>query len=340
MRYLYAALGTAALVMVGTFWWMTGNVNRAVADDLPSVAFTVGAGQKLRQVALALERQRLIPSASAWALYAILQSQRSNILAGQYSLNPSMTGREILRTVTSGDKQSKEVTVKIREGLTAEATAEILEGAGVVTRSDFLTAARVTDSRTVWPDKTYGFLADKPTVATLEGFLFPDTYRFFKDSSAAVTVQKLLDNFDRRIGSSLRQTAARQRRTLYEEIIMASILEAELKTDADRAMAADIFWRRLDAGIALQSDATVNYVTGKGRLQPSIADTEVDSPYNTYRHRGLPPGPINNPGLSAIRAAINPTANDYWFYLTAKDGKTIFSKTLDEHNRNKAEYLR
>lgn len=121
---------------------------------------------------------------------------------------------------------------------------------------------------------------------------------------------------------------------------MASILEAELQTDVDRAMGADVFWKRLAIDMPLQSDATVNYVTGKGKLQPSIADTKVDSLYNTYQHRGLPPGPINNPSLSAIRAAINPTSNPYYFYLTAPDGKTIFSKTLDEHNRNKATYLR
>ena len=120
---------------------------------------------------------------------------------------------------------------------------------------------------------------------------------------------------------------------------MASILEDELRTDRDRAKAADLFWRRLDIGMALQSDATVNYVTGKGRAQPSIEDTKVDSPYNTYKYPGLPPGPIGNPGVSAIRAAVSPEPNTFLYYLSAPDGTTYFAETYEQHLANKAKYL-
>ncbi len=339
MRNLYAALGTAVLVVIGTFWWMTSNVNRAIADDLLPVTFSVGSGQKLRQVALALEQQRFIPSASAWTLYAILQGQRSNIQAGTYVLEAGLTGRDILRRFASGEKQSKEVAVKIREGLTAEAAAEILERAGVVTENDFLAAVRVTDSQTVLPDKTYDFLADKPSGATLEGFLFPDTYRFFKSSTAAAVLQKFLDNFDARVTPAMRQVAKDRGQTLFAELTMASILEKELKSDTDRAMGADIFWRRIAIGMPMQSDATVNYVTKKSALRPSIEDTTVDSAYNTYQHQGLPPGPINNPGLKSIRAALYPKSNSYFYFLTTDDN-TYYAKTLNEHNRNKAQYLK
>ncbi len=120
---------------------------------------------------------------------------------------------------------------------------------------------------------------------------------------------------------------------------MASIIEKEARGN-DMEKVADIFWRRIDEGIALQSDATVNYATGKYETQPSLDDLEINSPYNTYKYRGLPAGPIGNPGLGAIRAAVYPEANDYWFFLHAKDGETIYSKNFEEHKINKAKYLR
>lgn len=339
MRYVYATLIGIALVVAGTAGWMLKVVGQSTGSTNERVRFAVSQGQQLRNVALALEKERLIVSASAWTLYVLSQGQRSNIQAGDYELNRGMTGRVVLQTLTTSPLKQNEVTVKVLEGTTNAALAALLESQGVISAADFLAAVRVTDSRQVVA-KTYGFLSDKPASADLQGYLFPDTYRFFKGSDAATVVQKFLDNFDDRVGSSLRQSAQAQGRTLFEELTMASILEAELKTDADRANGADVFWKRLSIGMALQSDATVNYVTGKGRLQPSINDTKVDSPYNTYVHTGLPPGPINNPSISALRAAINPTSNPYYYYLTKPDGTTVFSKTLEEHNENKAKYLR
>lgn len=339
MRYVYAVVAGLAVAAVIAVWWMLSSVNRATGAKSDQLSFTVAKGQQLRTVALALEKEKLISSAGAWTLYAITQGQRSGILAGDYILNHGMTGRQILRTLTAPDAGDQEATVKIPEGTTNAEIAQLLERSGVVSAEEFLTAASVTDSRTI-VKKEYAWLADKPSAADLQGYLFPDTYRFFKSSTAAAALQKFLDNFDARVTPAMRQAAKERGHTLFEELTMASIVEAELRTDTDRAMGADIFWRRIDSGMPMQSDATVNYVTGKGRLQPSIADTKVDSPYNTYQHRGLPPGPINNPSLSALRAAVEPTANDFWYYLSTPSGQTVYAKTFEEHNRNKATYLR
>lgn len=325
---------TAILLLAG--WAMQRVADRPGPRPGQVVTLTVAKGDGVRQVADELFRAGVIRERWHWNFYIILSGRRSAILAGRYKLDGGLSVRRIAVALTTTPTSEREVTVTIREGSRLTDVATQLERAGVVAAKDFLAASA---AKVYTVDPQFAWLAEKPASVDLEGYLFPDTYRFFKGSKPAAVIEKMLKNFDRKFTPGLRAAAAARRRTVFQTVTMASILEAELQTDTDRSLASDLFWRRLDAGIALQSDATVNYVTGKGRLQPSIADTQVDSPYNTYKYRGLPPGPINNPGLSAIRAAINPTPNEYWFYLTTKEGKTIFSKTLEEHNRNKRTYL-
>ncbi len=339
MRYVYAVVTGLAIVVGIAVWWMLSSVNHVSGSKNDQLTLTISKGQQLRSVARELEQQKLIPSAGAWTLYVITQGQRSGILAGDYIVDHGMSGRQILRLLTTQNTNDKEVTVKIPEGATNTDIAQLLEQRGVISAYEFLTAVKVTDSRKV-VSKTYTFLDDKPTTVDLEGYLFPDTYRFFKKSTADAVVQKFLDNFDARVTPTMRQAAKDSGRTLFGELTMASILEKELKTDSDRAMGADVFWKRLAIDMALQSDATVIFSTGQTNTNVSIADTQTVSLYNTYQHKGLPPGPINNPSLSALRAAISPKANPYYYYLTAPGGTTYFAKTLEEHNQNKARYLK
>jgi len=130
-----------------------------------------------------------------------------------------------------------------------------------------------------------------------------------------------------------------QNRNLFETVILASIIEREALYDEDRAMIADIFLKRLDDNIGLQSDATINYITGKKTTRPTFNDLQVDSPYNTYKYRGLPPGPICNPGLASLKAAVYPQVNDYYYFLTDRDGRAHFGRTYAEHQQNIARYL-
>lgn len=331
--------GVAILLVIAGFVWVSRTASASPSESTTPVSFTINAGEGVRTVSDKLKQQNLIVSEQAWTLYVILTGRRSALLAGVYTLNPSMTGREIATLLADGKVDINEVEVKILEGWTAKQIAAELEKKNVVAAKDFLTAVATTDSRSILPETYYAFLTDKPTTADLEGYLFPDTYRFFEKSTAAQVLKKFLDNFGQKITASMQAATKANGRTLFETVIMASILEAELRTDTDRAKAADLFWRRLDIGMALQSDATVNYVTGKGRAQPSIADTQVDSPYNTYKYPGLPPGPIGNPGVSALRAAVNPSPNPYFYYLNAPDGTTYFAETYAQHLANKAKYL-
>ena len=186
----------------------------------------------------------------------------------------------------------------------------------------------------------YKFLSDLPSGTSLEGFLFPDTYRFDKEIKKEQIIKKFLDNFDKKLTPDLREKISRQNKSLYEIINLASIVQQEAVGEEEMPMIAGVFANRLRIGMALESDATINYITGKKMRQPLLEDTKIKSPYNTYANRGLPPTPICNPGLAAIKAAIEPAVSDYLYFLHPLNEPAVFSKTLDEHNKNRIKYLK
>jgi len=185
----------------------------------------------------------------------------------------------------------------------------------------------------------YTFLTEIPQGKSLEGYLFPDTYYFAKDATTQDILEKMLKNFNIKMTDALLDEISKQKKTLYDVITMASIIEGEVQTDEDRKIVSGLFWNRLKIGQAFGSDATLEYVLGGNKRQHSLAETKTDSPYNTYLYKGLPPGPVSNPGISAIRAAIYPIETEYNYFLSdPKTGKTIFSKTFEEHVVNKGKY--
>jgi UPF0755 protein len=178
-----------------------------------------------------------------------------------------------------------------------------------------------------------------PSAISFEGYLFPDTYIFSKKAAVEEIIQKMLDNFDKKITAEIQKEIARQDKNLEEIVNLASIVQQESTSSEEMAKIAGVFYNRLNIGMALQSDATINYITGKGMRQPLLEDTKIDSPYNTYKYKGLPPTPICNPGIEAIKAAIWPEQHDYFYFLHPLSSPTVFSKTLEEHNINKAKWL-
>ena len=184
---------------------------------------------------------------------------------------------------------------------------------------------------------------------TLEGYIFPDTYRIYADATVDEILAKILRNFKDKVGPEIVNgvrnlnpdgTGTREYINFDSVVIMASVLEKEARTPSDMAMVADIFWRRAKSGWALQSCATVNYITGKNDPGVTNKDRAIDSLYNTYLYPGLPIGPISNPGLDAFHAAMFPQKNNYWYFMTGKDGQMHYARTLEEHNANVARYLR
>ncbi|MFA6525976.1 MAG: endolytic transglycosylase MltG [Candidatus Buchananbacteria bacterium] len=232
---------------------------------------------------------------------------------------------------------SRERKMTIIEGWRLKDISAYLEREGIVEENKFLEAAKISN----WRDE-YIFLKD-PKIKSLEGFLYPDTYNIFTDVTAEDIIKKLLDEFDDKVTDKMRADLKAQNRSLFDVVILASILEREISNkpafDSDRAIVADIFWKRLSIGMGLQSDATVNYITGKTSTRPTLKDLEIDSPYNTYKYRGLPPGPINNPSLASLMAVIYPAKNDYYYFLTDETGKAYFAKTYEEHLSNIRKYL-
>ncbi|MCH7623546.1 MAG: endolytic transglycosylase MltG [Nitrospinae bacterium] len=215
-----------------------------------------------------------------------------------------------------------------------EEIADYLYQLGIAQPKEFFD---VIQKKADWWDN-YDFLISRPRSADLEGYLFPDTYRVFRDASIKEIVQKMLDNFDNKISDELMVEIKRQGKTVHDILTLAAIIEKEVVGDKDRKIVADIFYKRLDAGMALQADSTVNYDSGASNARSSAKDLEIDSPYNTYKYRGLPPGPIANPGLSSILAAIYPETNPYWYFLTTPDGEAVYNVTFEEHVEDKNKY--
>ncbi|MFA7663080.1 MAG: endolytic transglycosylase MltG, partial [Patescibacteria group bacterium] len=172
------------------------------------------------------------------------------------------------------------------------------------------------------------------------GYIFPDTYHITTTATAEEIMDKALSNFGNKLTPELRAEIKAQGKTIYEIITLASIVENEVAKAEDMKIVAGIFWNRLDIGMGLQSDATINYITSGKTTRPTADDLKIDSPYNTYKYRGLPPGPIANPGIASIEAVINPTKTDYLYFLTTPDKQTIFSKTFEEHVAAKNKYLK
>ncbi|TAN34022.1 endolytic transglycosylase MltG [Patescibacteria group bacterium] len=187
----------------------------------------------------------------------------------------------------------------------------------------------------------FPLLSGKPDGVSYEGYFFPDTYRVYKDARLEDLLKKVFANLEEKITSETRAEIINENRNFFQALIMASILEKEVKFDEDRAMVADILWRRYKKNWALQVDSSVHYAVARtGDVFTTAKERDYDSPWNTYKYPGLPPGPISNPGFSSLRAAINPRANDYWFFLTDKEGRARFARTLEEHNHNKFKYLK
>lgn len=192
----------------------------------------------------------------------------------------------------------------------------------------------------------FSFLADKPENLSLEGYLFPDTYRIYSSSTPEEIISKMLANLDKKLTPQMRADIKKSGKSIHEILTMASIIEKEApiyaQKDAKEAkIISGIFWNRINIGMGLQSDATLSYIFNDKKPAHSGEELKVDSPYNTYKYRGLPPGPIANPGIIAIEAAIYPADTNYFYFLTTFDGSAIYyAKTYDEHLKNKYKYLK
>ena len=298
------------------------------------VEFTVEKGIGVKEISWQLEKANLIRSARWFEAYIWYKKLSASMQAGKYALGQNFNAPQIAETIIGGKVILNETKITFPEGFTYQQIKTRLAEQGLPS-GGALGSETVSDY-----EVQYKFLSDAPAGVSLEGFLFPDTYIFDRDDKPSMIIKKFLDNFDKKLTPDLREQIAKQSKKIYDIIILASIIQQEATGKDDMPLIAGVFSNRLRIGMALESDATINYITGKKDRQPLYGDLKVKSLYNTYLNRGLPPSPIDNPGIEAIKAAISPAATDYLFFLHPLDGPTIFSKTLDEHNRNKIKYLK
>lgn len=335
MRIFIIIALALSLLTIGAFFYLSYSEGHSYGARKDDQRFEVNQGENIFSLSQRLENSGLIASRFTLMWHLARTGKTHSLVAGTYSLSGNLTVTEIAFMITLGKVIPRDIKITFPEGwnskkMSARLTANDLSGA------DFL--ALVQKPKPEWKQK-YDFLADAPVDATLEGFLFPDTYFFDPQASAEVIIEKMLTNFGKKFDASLRQSAIRQKHGIYETVTLASIVENEVKSMEDRKIVADIFLRRISIGQALQSCATLQYILGVDRTQYSFDETRTPSPYNTYINTGLPPGPIGNPGLVSLQATLAPQSNQYMYFLSdPKTGKTIFSVTYDEHVNNKNLY--
>ncbi len=323
-------------------------ISKQAGDESSDFDFVVESGQSVVTVAKNLKENNLIISEKYFIKYLKKEDLDAKLQAGIYILSPTLSIKEIARILTEGRVKDREKEIKLIEGWTIRDIAHYFEGRGMFQAEELteLAGLPMVDYRNskIQIPKDYSeqfeFLKDKPKHYSLEGYLFPDTYKIFKDASLDDIVLKMLSNLDKKLTVKMREDINAQGKSVYEIITMASIIEKEVRSVEDMKIVSGIFWNRIKNGQALESCATLAYILGKNKPIYSLEDTAIDSPYNSYQNQGLPPGPISNPGIQAIEAAIYPTENDYNFFLSSSiDGKTVFSKTYQEHLTNKQKYL-
>jgi UPF0755 protein len=282
-------------------------------------------------IAKDLEERQIIKSKIAFDVYSVLTRKNDSFQPGAYTIGPAMSTQAIISLLTTGPVEQE---VLITPGMTIVEIEDIMVGEHVLS-DEQLTGFPIDTIRADYP-----FLGD---AQSLEGFLYPDTYRFYTHSDPALVVRKILDNFKVQTGPLLTDLRNSKNNDTIHWLILASILEKEVINKKEAQTVAGIFEKRLAIGMPLQVDASIIYAKCKRFMNcPALirADFKIESPYNTYLHKGLPPTPISNPGIDAISAALSPVRSQYLYYLSDPQTKqTIFSKTFDEHNANRIKYL-
>lgn len=303
-------------------------------DSNEAVVFEVEKGSNLTKVAKQLEEEKLIRSNRAFLNYA-KQQDMTNIKAGKYHISQSMSAEEILRDLVDGNDYRGEKII-IPEGFELSQIANRLEENGVVSKEEFLEETSMVEKYR----QRYEFLSEVEQ-PNLEGYLYPDTYFFEKDSSAELVVSEMLDTFSKIYEEELKPLIGSDTLNIAEAVILGSIIEKEAVLEEDRPLISSVFHNRLKKNMKLQSDATVQYALDERTKRVLYKDLEVESPYNTYKVYGLPIGAIANPRTSSIVAALEPEETDYLFFLTKSDGsgEQVYSKTFEEHKVNKKKYI-
>jgi UPF0755 protein len=292
-------------------------------DPQNGITVTVRRGMTLVRIAHLLNEEKIIHNTSGFIWAAKLLGVSRHLQAGKYSFQGRVNNYHILKMMAEGDVVTE--TITFFEGIRATQIAAILEAKMGIPADEFM--KRVMDTVFV---RSLGITSD-----SFEGYLFPDTYQFHTDATPDEIIIKMCDRFNTQFTDSLRMIASNMGFTKHDIVTLASIVEGEAIIDSERPVIAAIYINRLKKGMALQACPTVQYLLPEGPRRLLKTDLEIDSPYNTYKYRGLPPGPVNNPGMKSILSVLNPANVNYLYLVANGDGSHTFSKNMDDHLKAK-----
>ena len=329
-KFLGLFLLLVVVCAVGAGWWFYAGVNRPFKGyDAPETFVEIPQGAGSVAIAKRLTDAGVVPDVNSFRLALWITGQGRRLQAGEYRFDRAVSPREVADKIARGDVYVRPITFP--EGLTLKQMAAIYESKGFGPAKEFLDAAR----------NAALVSAIDPDAKDLEGYLFPDTYKMPRRSTAPQLVARMVQSFMRALTPELIDAAEARQLTVRQFVTFASIVEKETGTRDERPLVAAVYANRLRIGMALQCDPTVIYALDRlGRYHGNLTrdDLQFDSRYNTYRYPGLPPGPIANPGRASLEAAANPAAADFLYFVSRNDGTHAFASTLEEHNRNVQKY--
>jgi UPF0755 protein len=321
LRGIVPFLLAFVLTAVGIRTYLQATLPTAgLAPAAPTVVY-IKPKTGVQDIALLLHDAGVIRNTWTFLALAYLQGSLKRLQSGEYEFHSGMSLFEILQKLETGRVVTHQVTIP--EGFTAEDIAKLLAGERLADRDRFLTlvqdpmvAARL-----------------EVAAARLEGYLFPDTYRLTRGMGEEEIIRVMVGRFRQAVPSDFRERAARLGMDPHEIVTLASLIEKEAQLDAERPLISAVFHNRLRLRMPLQSDPTAVYMVPRGQQRITASDLQRKSPYNTYLVQGLPPGPIANPGLASLRAALEPAAVDFLYFVAKNDGSHFFSRTLEQHQQ-------
>lgn len=335
---VYVAAVVLGSMLLAGLGWILANDLCALDKGNETCSVTIEEGDGVFAIAGKLKKAGLIQLKGFFVLFEIVTGAKKDIDPGTYELNTSMDYRSLVHNMYDPDAARREkeglVLVTIPEGYTVLQIVDLLAENGVSTKEELLDAVTNFDF-----SETYSFIdaGDVGKVNHLEGYLFPDTYEFSKKKTAVFAIDTMLTNFNNRVSGDVLTQIQQSKYSMKEIITLASMIEKEAIGDyEERANISSVFRNRLErsnseVGNMLQSDATIYYAIRLMGLEDKDFSTSLESPYNTYLHGGLPAGPICNPGLASIRAALNPNSTNHYYFAYGKDGVSHFFRTYNEH---------
>ncbi len=333
-----AKISVFVLVLMGVsviFGWI-GWWRSSTEISEQAITVIIEPGESLLEIADSLKQKKLIASKGLFIIVAKIANLTATAKAGEYQFYPKDNYRHLLGLLAEGAEEMN-IKVTIPEGFTLKNIGDRLMELDLTTAAEW---QEVVGINSLLLEQEFLIASGLPAGVDLEGYLFPDTYFFTKSATALQIATKMIDTMARSFPILTSNDSRVQKMSKHEILTLASIIEKEVRTESSMKLVADIFLKRLEIGMALQADSTVNYITGGNSPGVSLADLTIDSLYNTYEYSGLPPGPISNPGLQAINAVINPSQNEYFYFLTSADGEIYFAETHEEHVLNKQRYLK